>query len=53
MTTIVRFFNNESGTSAIDYGLIAAATGLAVAAILPILGSSISATYIAFGNNLD
>ena len=53
MTTFVRFIKDESGASAVDYGLIAAATGLAVAAILPILGSSISATYMAFGNNLD
>lgn len=40
MNTIVRFINDDSGASAVEYGLIAAAVGLAVSAIMPILKNS-------------
>jgi Flp pilus assembly pilin Flp len=40
MSTIVRFIRHPSGASAVEYGLIAAAAGLAVAAVMPILASS-------------
>jgi Flp pilus assembly pilin Flp len=40
MGTIVRFIRDDSGASAVEYGLMAVATGLAVAAIMPILKSS-------------
>ena len=37
MSTLLHFMKHESGVTAFEYGLIAAATGLAVAAIIPIL----------------
>lgn len=37
MIIIVRFVIDDSGASAVEYGLITAAAGLAVSAILPIL----------------
>ena len=36
-TLFVRFLKDESGATAIEYGLIAAATGLALIGIMPIL----------------
>lgn len=37
MAQVMRFIRNDSGASAVEYGLIAAAAGLAISAILPIL----------------
>ena len=37
MATITHFLKDDSGATAFEYGLIAAAAGLAVSAILPIL----------------
>jgi len=36
MSTIARFIKDDSGATAVEYGLIAAAFGLAVSAIMPI-----------------
>ena len=38
MNKIVRFLKDESGATAIEYGLIAAATGLALVLVMPTLG---------------
>ena len=38
---IARFFKDESGATAIEYGLIAAATGLALVAVMPSIKSSL------------
>ena len=35
------FFKNESGATAIEYGLIAAAMGLGLVAVMPTLATSI------------
>jgi pilus assembly protein Flp/PilA len=35
MASFKRFLNDESGVTAIEYGLIAAATGLALVAAMP------------------
>jgi pilus assembly protein Flp/PilA len=35
MRFLARFLRNESGVTAIEYGLIAAATGLALVAAMP------------------
>lgn len=35
MSKLVRFVKDESGATAIEYGLIAAATGLALVAVMP------------------
>jgi Flp pilus assembly pilin Flp len=37
MSTIVHFMMDDSGATAFEYGLIAAAAGLAISAIMPIL----------------
>ena len=37
MMLIVRFMIDDSGASAVEYGLIGVAAGLAISAILPIL----------------
>lgn len=37
MGTIARFIRDDSGATAVEYGLIAIAAGLAVLAILPIV----------------
>jgi len=40
MSTLVHFMTDESGATAFEYGLIAAAAGLAVSAIIPIIKST-------------
>lgn len=37
MARIILFVRNDSGASAVEYGLIAAAAALAISAIVPIL----------------
>jgi Flp pilus assembly pilin Flp len=37
MRTIIRFIRDDCGATAVEYGLIAVAAGLAVSAILPIV----------------
>jgi pilus assembly protein Flp/PilA len=45
MTTIARFFNDESGATAIEYGLIAALIAVAIITAATTLGSNISNTF--------
>ena len=45
MSKVMNFLKDESGATAIEYGLIAAATGLALAAIMPSIKSSLSSTF--------
>lgn len=40
-----RFFKDESGATAIEYGLIAAATGLALVAVMPLIGASLTTLF--------
>ena len=40
MGTIARFVRDDSGATAVEYGLIAVAVALAVSAILPIVKNS-------------
>jgi pilus assembly protein Flp/PilA len=40
-----RFFRDEAGATAIEYGLIAAATGLALVAVMPSISSGLEATF--------
>ena len=40
-----KFFQNESGATAIEYGLIAAAMGLALVAVMPTLGNTIQGKF--------
>jgi pilus assembly protein Flp/PilA len=44
-----RFFKDESGATAIEYGLIAAATGLALVAVMPAINTALTATFGTIG----
>lgn len=52
MQELVKFFKDESGATAIEYGLIAAATGLALVATMPTIKSNLSATFGSIGAKL-
>ncbi|QGM98512.1 Flp family type IVb pilin [Methylocystis parvus] len=47
-----RFMKDESGATAIEYGLIASLIGVAIIAGVRILGTSLSATFSAVSSNL-
>ncbi|HMV69592.1 MAG TPA: Flp family type IVb pilin [Myxococcota bacterium] len=49
----MRFFNDESGVTAIEYGLIAALVAIAIIAALTALGDSLSSNFDEIGSNLD
>ena len=53
MNKIVRFVKDELGATAIEYGLIAAATGLALAAVMPTIKSNLTTTFTAVSDNLQ
>jgi pilus assembly protein Flp/PilA len=40
-----KFINDESGATAIEYGLIAAAMGLMLVAVMPILADAVSSVF--------
>jgi pilus assembly protein Flp/PilA len=48
-----RFFKDESGATAIEYGLIAAATGLALVAVMPTIGTSLEALFGSINTGLQ
>ncbi|MFO1089109.1 MAG: Flp family type IVb pilin [Hyphomicrobiales bacterium] len=52
MTMISRFFKDESGATAIEYGLIAAATGLALVAALPAIETGLTTVFGSIGGAL-
>ena len=45
MKNFIRFVKNESGATAIEYGLIAAAMGLALVTAMPILASAVTGKF--------
>jgi pilus assembly protein Flp/PilA len=45
MRRIVHFLRNEDGVTAIEYGLIAAATGLALAVAMPAIESGLGTIF--------
>lgn len=45
MSKLVRFLKNESGATAIEYGLIAAATGIALSIVMPEIASALTGTF--------
>jgi pilus assembly protein Flp/PilA len=54
MTKLVsRFVKDESGATAIEYGLIAAGISVAIIAVVQGLGSKLSSTFTAVKNNLQ
>ena len=45
MTKFERFIKDESGATAIEYGLIAAAIGLMLVAVMPSVGSALKSVF--------
>ena len=52
MSNLVRFVRDESGATAIEYALIAAATGLALAAVMPTLKANLTTTFTSISATL-
>lgn len=45
MTSLLRFFRDDSGATAIEYGLIAAGISVAIIAVVNGVGSKVSDTF--------
>jgi pilus assembly protein Flp/PilA len=53
MTLIQKFIRNESGATAIEYGLIAAGISVAIIAVVQGLGSKLNSTFTSVQNALN
>ena len=53
MTAVSRFLSDESGATAIEYGLIAALISIAIITPAPTLGSNISNTFDKVAKNVN
>jgi pilus assembly protein Flp/PilA len=53
MNTVARFMNDESGATAIEYGLIAALIAVGIIAAATTLGNSLSDLFNRIGGRLD
>jgi len=45
MAKLIAFLRNESGATAIEYGLIAAGVSIAIVAAVQLLGASVEGTF--------
>jgi pilus assembly protein Flp/PilA len=45
MTTILRLLNDDSGATAIEYGLIAAGISIAIITVVTALGTTLNTTF--------
>jgi len=45
MSTIMKFIRNESGATAIEYGLIAAGISIAIISVVLSVGASLNTTF--------
>jgi Flp pilus assembly pilin Flp len=52
MDKIYRFLRDDHGATAIEYSLIAAATGLGIAAVMPSLKTNLSAKFTSVSNGM-
>ena len=52
VSLVVRFVKNESGATAIEYGLIAAGISVAIIAVVQGLGTKLKATFQSVSDNL-
>ncbi|MEM7022393.1 MAG: Flp family type IVb pilin [Pseudomonadota bacterium] len=52
MSTIRRFLRDESGATAIEYGLIAALVSVVIIAVLGALGTNLNTTFRTVADNL-
>jgi pilus assembly protein Flp/PilA len=53
MNTVARFMNDESGATAIEYGLIAALIAVGIIAAATTLGNSLSSLFGRISNKLN
>jgi pilus assembly protein Flp/PilA len=53
MSTFRRFVKDDSGATAIEYGLIAALVSVAIIAMLTLLGNELNQTFKAVADNLN
>jgi len=53
MSMIARFFHDEKGATAIEYGLIAAGISVAIIAVVQGLGSKLNSTFTSVQNALN
>lgn len=53
MTTIAKFLKDESGATAIEYGLIAAGISVAIIAVVQGMGSKLKTTFTSVQNALN
>jgi pilus assembly protein Flp/PilA len=53
MLNIVRFWQDESGATAIEYGLIAAGISVAIIAVVQGLGSKLNTTFTSISTALS
>ena len=53
MNKLMRFVKDESGVTAIEYGLIAAAIGLMLVVAMPIISTQLQGVFTAIGNGLS
>ena len=52
MKTLVQFLKNESGATAIEYGLIAAGISVAIIAVVNGLGTSLNTNFTSISTQL-
>jgi pilus assembly protein Flp/PilA len=52
MKTLLSFFKNESGATAIEYGLIAAGISIAIIAVVNGLGTQLNTTFSSVSTQL-
>ena len=53
MNKLIRFVKDDSGATAIEYGIIAAATGLALFAVMPTIKTKLTATFTSISSALS
>ena len=52
MPAIMRFIRNESGATAIEYGLIAAGISVAIIAVVNTIGTSLNTSFTSISTQL-
>lgn len=53
MTTITKIMKDESGATAIEYGLIAALIAVVIIAAVSLIGTKLKSTFYSVANNLS
>jgi Flp pilus assembly pilin Flp len=53
MKYFTKFLADETGVTAIEYAIIAAATGLCLAAIMPFINSALTRTYSSLASGMS